>query len=196
MVRQMLDTFDKIYLITCYHSKHRLKDTLSHLKDNGIIPEIFVAPIKRHFPQTHYYNNFNKRRAIFPGKISLACAYEQLFQKCIIDNTQTALFLEDDVVLKDDWRRNISQWNIKDWYILKDGAETHFFAMSLQAMRDYLNKYAMSYNCIDWQINELINCQPNKPSIITTNIATQSSWLLKTTKSTIDVKEDIHTLEF
>ena len=184
--------FDKTYLITSYHSKDRLSETLPHLKENGIDPEIFVAPFKYHFPQFHYFND-NTENCVWPGKISLACAYEQLFQKCIIDNTQTALFIEDDVVLLPGWKEKINtEWNIKDWYILKTGSETHFFAMSLQAMKDYLNKFAMSYNSIDFQINLL------KPTIVSDNIATQKSWSDEDYKvpSTIDVKSDAYTLEF
>ena len=64
--------------------------------------------------------------------------------------------------------------------------------MSLQAMKDYLNKFAMSYNSIDFQINLL------KPTIVSDNIATQKSWGSEVSKvpSTIDVKSDAFTLEF
>ena len=48
------DYFKKIYLITSYHTKDRLDLTLPHLKKNGIEPELFVAPLKYHFP---YYHN-------------------------------------------------------------------------------------------------------------------------------------------
>ena len=35
-----------------------------------------------------------------------------MFQKCILENTETALFLEDDVVLLDGWQDKIKQeWN-------------------------------------------------------------------------------------
>ena len=184
--------FDKTYLITSYHSKDRLSETLPHLKENGIDPEIFVAPFKYHFPQFHFHND-NTVNYVWPGKISLACAYEQLFQKCIIDNTQTALFIEDDVVLLPGWEEKINtEWNIEDWYILKAGSETHFFAMSLQAMRDYLNRYAMSYNSIDFQINLL------KPTKVSDNIANQKSLPGHNYKvsSTIATESDAFTLEF
>ena len=36
--------FEKIYLISCYHTKDRLGVTLPHLKENGIEPELFIAP--------------------------------------------------------------------------------------------------------------------------------------------------------
>ena len=71
--------FDRIYLVTSYHTKDRLEETLPHLKENGIEPELFVAPLKGYFPQFHRFNTED----VWPGKLSLACAYEQLFQKCI-----------------------------------------------------------------------------------------------------------------
>ena len=64
--------------------------------------------------------------------------------------------------------------------------------MSLQAMKDYLNKFAMSYNSIDFQINLL------KPTVISDNIATQKSWNSHgyNVPSTIDTESDAYTLEF
>ena len=34
--------FEKIYLISCYHTKDRLDVTIPHLKENGIEPDIIV----------------------------------------------------------------------------------------------------------------------------------------------------------
>ena len=64
--------------------------------------------------------------------------------------------------------------------------------MSLQAMRDYLNRYAMSYNSIDFQINLL------KPTKVSDNIANQKSLPGHNynVPSTIDTESDAFTLEF
>ena len=45
--------FEKIYLISCYHTKDRLDVVLPHLKENGIEPELFMAPFKYYFPHFH-----------------------------------------------------------------------------------------------------------------------------------------------
>ena len=146
------DYFQKIYLITSYHTKDRLEDTYKHLNDNDIYPELFVAPLKNHFFPTSFLGFL-----IPSGTLSLKCAYVQLFQKCIIENTKTALFIEDDIILKDGWKSKIqTKWfTDPDWYILRDGPETHFFGMTIQAMRDYLNRFALDSFPIDLSLTRL-----------------------------------------
>jgi len=183
----LLDHFEKIYLITSYHTKDRLKDTLPHLKENGIDPELFVAPIKYHFPHYHKYNT----EQIWPGKLSVACAYEQLFQKCLIENTETALFIEDDITLLNNWENIIkAKWfSQKNWYMLKDGVQCHFFGMSNRAMRDFLNKYALNNYHIDFAFNDL------DKNISTSHFTRQRS-VEKQVPSAIDTEEDKYDLQF
>ena len=180
------DYFKKIYLITSYHTKDRLDLTLSHLKKNGIEPELFVAPLKYHFPYYHKYNT----EPVWPGKLSIACAYEQLFQKCILEDTKTALFLEDDVVLLNGWQDKIKEvWDLNNWYILKDGVQSHFVAMTLRAMKDFLNRFAMNTYAVDFAINDL------KPTKITDCLTKQRS-IEGQIPSAIDVESDRYKLEF
>ena len=145
--------FDKIFLITCYHTKDRLCKTIPYLNSRGIYPDLFFSPLKERFHYM-YYNE----QAIWPGASSLSCAYEQLFQKCIFENVNTALFIEDDILLADDWEDKIkSIWfnSNKEWYILKDGNASQFFAMSKEAMIDFLNKYAANGYPVDYAINNI-----------------------------------------
>ena len=179
--------FEKIYLISCYHTKDRLDVTLPHLKENGIQPELFIAPFKYYFPQFHKFNTEN----VWPGKLSLACAYEQLFQKCILENTKTALFIEDDVILLDGWQDRIkTEWELDNWwYVVKAGVQTHFFGMELEAMKEYLNRFAMNFNSIDFQVNML------KSVRISDCLAKQRS-IEGQISSAIDVESDRYKLEF
>tara|TARA_A100001201_G_scaffold125485_1_gene109806 strand:+ start:5964 stop:6599 length:636 start_codon:yes stop_codon:yes gene_type:complete len=166
--------FDKVFLITCYHTKDRLSHVVPYLNSRGIHPEIFFAPFKERF----HYSYYNKQ-PIWPGAHSLSCAYEQLFQKCLYDkDVKSALFIEDDIILADDWDvqlKNIWFEQDKDWYILKESNGTHFFAMSREAIADFLNKYAADTYPIDLAINDLqdqkitnkLNIR-NQPSLFTT----------------------------
>ena len=171
--------FDRIYLVTSYHTKNRLKETLPHLKENGIEPELFVAPLKGYFPQFHRFNTED----VWPGKLSLACAYEQLFQKCILENVNLALFIEDDVVMLEGWENVVEkEWQLDgSWNVAKADNQTHFFAMKLAAMKQYLNKFALNFNSIDFQINMLTSVK------ISNGVAKQKS-LRKQVPSAIDVE--------
>ena len=195
----LLDYFEKIYLITSYHTKNRLKDTLPHLHENNIYPELFVAPFKYHF----LYRKCNQGQE-FPGKLSLNCAYEQLFQKCLIEQTKTALFIEDDVVLLNNWETAIQKnWlNSTEWYMLRDGPETQFIGMSYRAIQDYLNKYALDTYPVDMALNDLDTSgkELNKKFGTTGEFTRQKSLKHHNTKqqisSSIFVEEDINILTF
>ena len=179
--------FEKIYLISCYHTKDRLGVTLPHLKENGIEPELFIAPFKYRFPHFYKFNTEN----VWPGQLSLTCAYEQLFQKCIIENTKTVLFIEDDVLLMDGWQDRIKvEWELDNWWhVVKAGVQTHFFGMKQEAIKEYLNKFAMNSNPVDFQINML------KSVKMSDCIAKQRS-IEGEISSAIDTKTDKYELKF
>jgi len=179
--------FDKIYLITSYHSKNRLKTTIPYLNSNNIYPELFVAPLKEHFR----YFKCNEID-LWPGCLSLNCAYEQLFQKCLIENTETALFIEDDIEFKDNWAEIIQKkWLNKDsWYMLRDGEYTQFFAMSKEAMRDYLRAFALNVYPVDFALNDLRkSC--NAPNYFTTQKSKE-----RKIKSVINLRQESYDLIF
>ena len=179
--------FEKIYLISCYHTKDRLDVVLPHLKENGIEPELFIAPFKYYFPQFHKFNTEN----VWPGKLSVACAFEQLLQKCILENTKTALFIEDDILLMDGWQDRIkTEWELDNWwYVVKAGVQTHFFGMKQEAMKEYLNRFAMNFNSIDFQVNML------KSVRFSDCLAKQRS-IEGQIPSAIDVESDKYELKF
>ena len=101
------------------------------------------------------------------------------------------MFIEDDVVLLDGWQDRIkTEWELDNWwYVVKADVQNHFFGMTLDAMKEYLNRFAMNFNSVDFQINML------KSVKISDCLAKQKS-IERQIPSAIDVESDRYKLEF
>ena len=91
----------------------------------------------------------------------------------------------------DGWQDRIKvEWELDNWWhVVKAGVQTHFFGMKQEAIKEYLNKFAMNSNPVDFQINML------KSVKISDCIAEQRS-IEGEISSAIDTKTDKYELKF
>ena len=121
--------FDKSYIISIKRNEERLRETMTHLNDEGIIPEIYHGldgeitgiETKYLYEVDHPGTGFS----IGPKVTNLYLSHFTLWKACLYSNGDTFLIMEDDVRYKPGWREHVDQAvrsMDKDWGMLFVGS--------------------------------------------------------------------------